>query len=320
MFEDLSVGLWSLDSSHYWGDSKSDTVSKLSAASKIKGLGGVELIYPTQVNEKNLAQVKKVCVDGGLRIVSVNPNVWSDPLFVKGAFSSSDAAARRRAIDYGKTAYDVAKELGAGYMCLWPGQDGFDYPFQSDYAELWGREREGIGEVARYAKGHKIGIEYKSREPRSHILFDSASTVLLFSRMIEADNVGIHLDFGHALLAKENAAESVTKATLEGKLFGVHLNDNYGSSDEDMLALSIHNIETMEFVHALRESRYDGWVSFEFVARSEDPIEACAICIRNFRRLERALDRLDLEALRRARSEQSAGLALEIANIALMGT
>lgn len=318
-FEELSIGLWSLDSSHYWGESKMDTISKIKAASRIEGLGGVELIYPTQVNEGNLAAVRAACADAGLKVVSVNPNVWSDPLFAKGAYSSHDPAARAKAVDFGKVAYDVAKELGAGYMCLWPGQDGFDYPFQSDYDELWGREREGIGAVARYAKGHRIGIEYKSREPRSHILLDSASSVLLFSRQIEAPNVGIHLDFGHALLAKENPAEAVFKAASEKKLFGVHLNDNYGSSDEDMLPMSVHNLETMEFVQALRSSRYEGWVSFEFAARSEDPVEACSVALRNFRRMEHAVDRLDLGALAAAKAEQSVLRSLEIANAALMG-
>jgi len=319
VFEDLSIGLWSLDSSHYWGESKVDTATKIRAAAGIDGLGGVELIYPTQVNEANLAAVKKACADGGLKVVSVNPNIWSDPLFAKGAYSSHDAQARKRAIDYGKASYDIAKELGAGYMCLWPGQDGFDYPFQCDYNELWAREKEGIAEVAAYAKGHRIGIEYKAREPRSHILLDSASSVLLFARWIDAKNVGIHLDFGHALLAKENPAESVFKAMSEDKLFGVHLNDNYGSSDEDMLPMSVHNLETMEFVHALRSSRYAGWVSFEFLARSEDPVESCALAIRNFRRLERALERLDLPALAQARAEHSVIRSLEIANSALMG-
>jgi sugar phosphate isomerase/epimerase len=319
MFEDLSIGLWSLDSTHYWGESKVDTVSKIRAASTIEGLGGVELIYPTQVNEKNLAEVKKACADGGLKVVSVNPNVWSDPLFAKGSFTSYMPEARRLAIEYGKVSYDLAKELGAGYMCLWPGQDGYDYPFQVNYDEVWALEKEGILAVARHAEGHKIGIEYKSREPRSHILLDSVSTVLLFSRWIEAGNVGVHLDFGHALLAKENPAESVAKAMGEGKLFGVHLNDNYGSTDEDMLPLSVHNLETMEFLHGLRSLRYEGWVSFEFAARSEDPVEACAVSIRNFRRLERALDRLDIPALARARAEHSALKALELANAALMG-
>jgi xylose isomerase len=319
MFSKLSIGLWSLDSSHYWGDSAAATPAKIAAASRIEGLGGVELIYPTQVNERNYEEVKAACGSSGLRVVSVNPNVWADPDFSKGAFTARKPEARRKAVDYGKASYDMARELGADYMCLWPGQDGFDYPFQDDYDELWDREAEGIGEVARYAKGHRIGIEYKSREPRGRILLDSASAVLLFSRQLKADNLGIHLDFGHALLARENPAESVVKAQREGKLFGVHLNDNYGSTDEDMLPMSVHHYETAEFVRALRRKEYGGWVSFEFNARGEDPIEACSVSVRNLRRLEKALDRIDEEALQAAQAEQSVLSSLEMVNAALLG-
>lgn len=317
MFSKISIGLWSLDSTHYWGGA--DAIEKIRMATRIEGLGGVELIYPTQVNEKNCTEIKRICGDAGIAVASVNPNIWSDPLFAKGAFTSHDPAARSLAVRYGKGAYDLARELGATYMCLWPGQDGFDYPFQSDYRDLWARELDGIGEVAAYAAGHLIGIEYKAREPRSHILLDSASSVLHFAAKLGADNVGIHLDFGHALLARENPGEAAARAMGEGKLYGVHLNDNYGSTDEDMLAMSVHHLETLEFLHWLRETGYSGWMSFEFNARSEDPVEACSLSIRNLRRMEAALDRLDLDALSAARSNQDVRRTLELANAALLG-
>jgi xylose isomerase len=47
-----------------------------------------------------------------------------------------------------KKALDVAAELGAVDVLMWPGQDGFDYPFQSDYQKYWGLLVEAIGEVA----------------------------------------------------------------------------------------------------------------------------------------------------------------------------
>lgn len=319
MFTKISIGLWSLDSSHSYDNSANPTAEKILALSKVEGLGGVEVVYPTQINEKNYKEVKDVCEKTGIKIVSVNPNVWSDPDFAKGAFSAKKPETRRKAIDYGKAAYHMAQEFGSDYMCLWPGQDGFDYAFQENYNDLWNREAEGISEVARYAKGHRIGIEYKLREPRGRILFDSASTVLLFSRQIEAANLGVHLDFGHSLFVKENPAEAAVKAHRENKLFGIHLNDNYGSSDEDMLPLSVHHYEAAEFVHQLRTIGYSGWVSFEFNARGEDPVEAMAVTVRNFRRLEKALDRLDEQKLKKAQEEQNVLASLEVVNTALLG-
>jgi xylose isomerase len=319
MFSRLSIGLWSLDASGYWNNTGEGTVKKLEAAAKIKVLRGVELIYPTHVNEENLTAVKDACRRLSLEVVSVNPNVWADPIFARGAFTSRSAAARKKAVEYGKTAFDFAKELGAGRMCLWPGQDGFDYPFQDDYSALWDLSLEGIGEVARYAKGHKIGIEYKFHEPRGQSLLDSASTVLLLSRMLGLDNVGINLDFGHALLSKENPGESVVKCMREGKLFGVHVNDNYGATDEDMTLASIHHVAPLEFFYYLNKTGYDGWISLDIAPRREDPISACELSFRNLARLEKAVERLDIARLKEAQASSDSLLAQEIVNCAIFG-
>ena len=319
MFEKLSIGLWSLDSSGYWDNTGAGTVAKLEAAARIPGLRGVELIYPTHVNETNLGAVKDACARLSLEVVSVNPNIWSEKDFERGAFTSTRSGVRDKAVAYGKRAYDFAKELGAGRMCLWPGQDGFDYSFQDDYESIWGYAIEGVRAVARYAVGHKIGIEYKCREPRSRIILDSAGTVLLFAKWLEVDNVGVFLDFGHALLAKENPGEAVVKAMREGKLYGVHLNDNYGATDEDLGLASVHHVDALEFVHYLEKTGYDGWISLDIAPRKEEPIAACALSFRNLRRLECALGRMDSGKLAEAQDSSDALAAQEIVNRAIFG-
>jgi xylose isomerase len=34
-------------------------------------------------------------------------------------------------------ATELAKQLGCDYVKLWFGQDGWDYPFQVDYHDIW---------------------------------------------------------------------------------------------------------------------------------------------------------------------------------------
>jgi L-rhamnose isomerase len=320
MFEKLSIGLWVLDASGYWADNPGGTLDKLRAALAIQNLKGVELIYPTHVNENNYRDVKDFCMRHSLTVISVNPNIWADKDFEFGAFTSPNAAARAKAIEYGKRAYDMAKELGAGQMCLWPGQDGFDYPFQNDYAELWQRETAGIAEIARYAEGLRIGIEYKAREPRSHILLDSAGTALMFARQLPVDNVGIYLDFGHALLARENPGATVVKAMQANKLYGIHINDNYGFSDEDMTFISIHHIETLEFLFYIQKMNYDGWISLDIAPRKEDPIAACNLCFENLMYMNRALERIDRQKLQEAQKNSDALKAQRLINQALIGS
>ena len=55
---------------------------------------------------------------------------------------------RAQAIDLVSQAAELATELECDYVKLWPGQDGVDYPFQADHAQLWTYSVEAIRELA----------------------------------------------------------------------------------------------------------------------------------------------------------------------------
>ena len=52
----------------------------------------------------------------------------------------------RQALELCEEAVDVAKQLGAPTVKLWPGQDGFDFPLQVDYREVWRLALEGVSD------------------------------------------------------------------------------------------------------------------------------------------------------------------------------
>ena len=125
-------------------------------------------------------------------------------------------------------------------MCLlWPGQDGFDYPFQADYSRCWRLLIDGIGEVAAHRPDVRIAIEYKPKEPRAHLFVRNAGTLLHLLHEIGLANVGATIDLGHSLVAGENAAEAAVLLADAGKLFQVHVNDNYRDWDHDLMVGTI---------------------------------------------------------------------------------
>ena len=63
----------------------SGTVDKIKAAAQVKEIKGVEMIYPTHVNEDNIKEVKEICLEKDIKVISVNPNIWSDKEFQKGS-------------------------------------------------------------------------------------------------------------------------------------------------------------------------------------------------------------------------------------------
>jgi xylose isomerase len=226
---------------------------------------------------------------------------------------------RRHAHELITEAAGVVREFGASYVKLWPGQDGWDYPFQVDHGALWKNSMDGVGRLADENPDLKFVIEYKPREPRVKMSFDSVSRTLLAIEKIGLPNVGILLDFGHSLFGGESPADAAQLAIDYGRLFGMDVNDNLRGWDDDMVAGTVHPIELFEFFWTLRKNDWEGvWQLDQFPFR-EDSVQAAKDAIAFLKRVDRALDRLDVAALTAAQERHDALAALRIAQQALYG-
>jgi xylose isomerase len=250
--------------------------------------------------------VKRMLDDAGLQPVSVNPYVWTEPQWKRGALTSPDPAVRRAAIDRAKEAVEIGQILGCRRMDLWPGEDGFNMLFQADYTCLWEWTLEGVRAIAEFDPETRIGIEYKVEEPRTHMLVSNAGKAALLGMMLGLPNVGAYLDFGHALMAREVPAESVALLARTGRLMGVHVNDNFGLADDDLMVGSVNFWALLEFLLALEQCRYDGWITLDIVPRQEIATAACAQSIAMLQTCNTLLSRLDRAALHRAQAELDA--------------
>ena len=161
---------------------------------------------------------------------------------------------------------------------------------------------DGVGQLASENPDLKFVIEYKPREPRVHMSFDSVARTLLGIEKIGLPNVGILLDFGHALFGGESPADSAQLAIDYGRLFGMDVNDNLRSWDDDMVAGTVHPIELFEFFYTLRKNDWEGvWQLDQFPFR-EDSVAAADHAIDFLKAAERGLDKLDFQACRRRRT------------------
>lgn len=305
----FSAGLWVFAQSEekFGGYNRTLTArEQIAAAASVPGLKGLELISPLHVSVENATEVKGWLEDAGLQAIAVNPYIWTEPQWQRGALTSPDPKVRQQAVDRGKEAIEIGHILGCSKMCLWPGEDGYDYPFQTDYRHLWERTADGVRRIAEYDPGTRVGIEYKPVEPRMHQLVSSAAKAALLGAELGLANVGAYLDFGHSVISKETPAESVALLSRHHRLVGVHANDNYGLGDDDLMVGTVHVWSTLEFLLALEEADYDGWISLDIVPRRESPVKASAQSIRTLNNLLSLLDRLDRGALRAAQAEMDA--------------
>jgi xylose isomerase len=219
---------------------------------------------------------------------------YSDPAFKIGAFTNPDPAVRKKAIDMTCKAIDILAELGGMLLTIWPGQDGFSYPFQVDYAQLWEQEIDALRRVASHNPEIQISIEYKPNEPRPFSLLGDIGTTLLAIQDVGLPNLGVTLDICHALYAGEQPAYSAVLAARHSRILGLHLNDSYGYRDDGLMVGSVHLVQILELLyHLMIRSGYDGVIYFDTFPEHEDPIAECATNIAVVKGMIELLENMD---------------------------
>jgi xylose isomerase len=319
----FGAGIWLFGQmvDRYATDAYGPPVSTLEAIDRAGQVGELDVLdinYPFTDASITVGDVKSALARNHLSAIAVTPHLYMRE-FRMGSFTHPDPAVRQKSVDLGKRAIEVAHALDAKYVKFWPGQDGFDYPFQVDYMQIWDYAVSGVRAVAETDRSMQFAIEYKFKEPRTHMLFSTAARTLLAIQEMNVDNVGIVLDLGHSLFAKETPAESVQLVARHGKLVSVEMNDNWREWDDDLAAGSVHLIETLEFLAALRHIGWSGeWLLDQFPFR-EDAVEAARASVRRLRAMNRLLDRLDLNVLAEAQSRQDALAAQNLVFEMLLG-
>lgn len=294
-------------------------IEMIDLAGQVDDLSVVDINYPFVDPDLSLDAVEAALARNNLSVIGITPEIYTQQ-FAKGAFTNPDPGIRRLANEMCNDAANVVRRFGANYVKLWPGQDGWDYPFQVDHRKLWQMSIDGVGELAGQNPDLNFVIEYKPREPRVHMSYDSVARTLLGIEKMGVANVGILLDFGHSLYGGESPADAAQLAIDHGRLFGMDVNDNLRSWDDDLIAGSVHPIELFEFFYTLRKNKWEGvWQLDQFPFR-EDSVAAANSAIGFLKAVERALDKLDFEAMQAAQDRQDAVAALNLARQALFSS
>src|SRR6266576_3344004 len=180
----------------------------------VEGLGdlidGYEFHYPQELSPDNLDEVR-AALDGH-DIYALATGLHLDPRFGRGGLVSPDDATRAEAVKRTLDAVDFAGELGAPFI-IWPGIEGYNYPFQSPYGESWRWLIEGVGAAAERAAKHgtKIFLEHKNSEPAMKILMRNVGMTLHVIHKLRAagiDNVQVNMDWQHLIMNGESLAEN----------------------------------------------------------------------------------------------------------------
>jgi len=263
---------------------------RLARVRKVEGAQGIEVVYPNDFAdvERSLSLIK-AC---GLPVSAVNLNVKSQKKWQTGSFTSTDSRLRAQAVADLKAAVDLAAELESWMVTCCPLIDGHNYSFEADYGKQWRWLEEGLAEGCGHRPDVKVSLEYKLNEARNFVILGDVGRALYLCERLGAPNLGVTVDVGHALLAKETPAEAVALAAEAGRLFYVHFNDNGREWDWDMLPGSVNPWDLLEVLFYLDRMKWRGWICYDVLTRHGDPVTQMSATIAIMEAAEAALSRI----------------------------
>lgn len=271
----------------------------LDRIASIPEITGVDLVATQDLMEEASSLAAKIKAHD-LTTVSIATDIFAQEKWKKGSFSNPDPTVRADAVAHGKEVMDLTEELGSDLLTIWPGQDGHDYLFESDYIAAREWFIQGIRELCDYKPKMRVGIEYKIKEPRTHSLVSTVGTTLLMTQATERQNCEVILDYGHSLMGYENPAESLAILQQFGNGPGhIHINDNYRLWDDDMIVGSVRTLEFVEFFVWLERIKYNGWLTIDQYPYREDGRDAVAESALWVNALEKIATSVDTTELQR---------------------
>jgi xylose isomerase len=292
----------------------------------VEGLGdlidGYEFHYPDELSESNLDEVRAAlgahdiyCIAGGLHL---------HPQFGRGGLVNPDPGLRAEARAIVRDAAAFAGSLGA-HLIIWPGGEGYNYPFQTPYADSWRWLVEGMAEAASVCRDHgvKLFLEHKNSEPAMKILMRNIGMTLFVVgklRDLGFDNVQVNMDWQHLIMNGEHLPEYAALLASEGLLGHQHANSGWGTFDDDNMVGATAFMETLELALEFRRIGYGSSgerLGFDLYPYTEDQVGAVRRSVLQWQFIDSVAGRIDDAALREAQATKDAVRAYEIVYAAL---
>jgi xylose isomerase len=318
-----SIGIWAfgaaatrfVPSGYHPEASKEDMVTRTRRV--VDGLGdfydGFEFHYPGEVSEDNFCAIQRAL--GGKDLYCVAPGFHTMDEFHLGSFVNPDAKRRRLAVVLAKRAVDIARRAGSN-LIIWPGAEGYNYPFQVDYRQQWDYFIGNVAEVVDYAyqRRVKVFLEHKNSEPAMKIYMRNIGMTIftiqkIAERGVNTSLLKINMDWQHLIMNGEPLAEYAALLMREGLLGHHHSNSGWGVFDDDNMTGSLNFKEALALAKELQLGGYGKRgerIGFDLFPYTEDPIEAAIQSVKQWEFIWEVAQAIETKAFLAARRKKDA--------------
>ncbi|HET9524971.1 MAG TPA: xylose isomerase [Pyrinomonadaceae bacterium] len=299
----FTFGLWTVGNRGRdpFGDATRPTLSPVTIVKRLSELGayGVNLhdndLLPIDATaadrDRIVREFKQALNDHGMKVPMATTNLFYDPVFKDGAFTSSDPRVRLYALQKTMRAMDLGAELGAHIYVFWGGREGAEVDAAKDPRDALKWNREALNFLCEYSidqgYNYRFALEAKPNEPRGDIYLPTTGAMLGFIATLDhPEMVGVNPEVGHEQMSGLNFYHVVAQAIEAGKLFHIDLNDQKGPRFDQDLRFGSESIKNLFFLVRLLESSYDGPRHFDahsYRSENEQGVwEFAAGCMRNY--------------------------------------
>jgi xylose isomerase len=223
----------------------------------------------------------------GMKVPMATTNLFGDPIFKDGAFTSNDARVRAFALQKTMHAMDLGVELGAKTYVFWGGREGTEVNASKNPVEAMKRFREALNFLCEYAISNRykllFALEAKPNEPRGDIFLPTSGHMLaLIYTLDHPEMVGLNPEVAHEQMAGLDVAHGVAQALEAGKLFHIDLNaQKPGRFDQDLRFASEDQKGAFFLVKLLEDNAWEGMRHFDshpYRTEDEDGVWEFAYC------------------------------------------
>ena len=169
----------------------------------------------------------------GIVVPMATVNLFYDPVFRDGAFTSNDARVRAYAVQKTLRAMDLGAELGAKTFVLWGGREGTETDACRRPDEAVKRLREAVNYLCEYSIDRKYGfrfaLEAKPNEPRGDIYMATTGELSRIHRDARASGDGRGQPGGRARADGRAQLRARRRAGVGGRQAVSHRSERSGA-------------------------------------------------------------------------------------------
>ena len=277
------------------------------------GIKAVEGHYGWEITEENLHLYKKLQKETGIKISQIAPPNFFDKFFEFGTLSHPISKIRDEATQNLIKVLKLVKEADADAGGMWPGIDGYTYPYGHPFYQMWENFEGALADAMDEVPGIMVRVEPKPYEPIPNNIYRTTADALLLARDIESrlrnpENikllkqgcslVGMQPEIGHIRMGYEDTPYAFSRICRDGRMSHPHFNSQpLGNYDQDLNIGVVEWDQAEAGLLALKMAGFNEFIGIDVNPERMSPRKAVENNIKVLEIMNERIERLDYERL-----------------------